>query len=75
MSKQQVNISLKDTTKIECEKCANDVFAPGLLLRSVSRFLTGTDKDALYPIEVFFCVKCQHVNERFYPKDLTEVQG
>lgn len=65
----QMNIALKDTTKVECEKCANDVFIEGMMLRSVSRFLTGTEKDGLIPIPLFFCSKCQHVNERFIPKD------
>ena len=72
MSKQQeinMNVALKDTTAIACEECQNEVFKEGVLLRKVSRFVTGTSQDALMPIPVFACAKCGHVNADFMPKD------
>ena len=72
MSKQQeinMNVALKDTTAIACEECQNEVFQEGVLLRKVSRFVTGTAQDALMPIPVFSCAKCGHVNADFMPKD------
>jgi uncharacterized Zn finger protein len=72
MSKQQeinMNVALKDTTPIACEECGNEVFQEGVLLRKVSRFVTGTSQDALMPIPVFACAKCGHVNADFMPKD------
>ena len=72
MSKQQeinMNVALKDTTPIACEECQSEVFKEGVLLRKVSRFVTGTSQDALMPIPVFACAKCGHVNADFMPKD------
>jgi uncharacterized Zn finger protein len=64
-----MNVSLKDTTPIICEECGHSVFQEGVLLRKISRFVTGTSQDALMPIPVFSCSKCGHVNEEFMPKD------
>jgi uncharacterized Zn finger protein len=72
MSKQQeinMNVALKDTTAIACEECQSEVFKEGVLLRKISRFVTGTAQDALMPIPVFTCSKCGHVNADFMPKD------
>jgi hypothetical protein len=67
--KQQMNVSLKDTSPLSCEKCSGEVFSEGLLLKKVSRFLVGSDKDAIMPIQVLFCANCKHVNEEFMPKE------
>ena len=64
-----MNVALKDTTAITCEECEYNVFQEGVLLRKISRFVTGTSQDALMPIPVFTCIKCGHVNEEFMPKD------
>ncbi len=64
-----MNVSLKDTTSISCDECSHDVFTEGVLLRKISRFVTGTSQDALMPIPVFTCAKCGHVNAEFMPKD------
>ena len=72
MSQQQMNlnITLDKTTGIVCEKCENEVFIEGILLRKASRFVTGTSQDALIPIPVFTCSKCGHINEEFIPMQL-----
>ena len=64
-----MNVALKDTTAIACEECGHGVFQEGVLLRKISRFVTGTSQDALMPIPVFACSKCGHVNAEFMPKD------
>jgi len=64
-----MNVALKDTTTITCEECGHEVFQEGVLLRKISRFVTGTSQDALMPIPVFSCSKCGHVNAEFMPKD------
>jgi hypothetical protein len=70
MEQQNINISLDKTTAVTCEKCENEVFAEGTLLRKASRFLTGTSTDALIPIPLFYCTKCGHTNEEFLPIQL-----
>jgi uncharacterized Zn finger protein len=72
MSQQQqinMNVALKDTTPVKCEECENEIFTEGVMLRKISRFVTGTSQDALMPIPVFSCAKCGHVNAEFMPKE------
>lgn len=66
----KLNVSLDKTLPIACEECGHQIFTEGVMLRKVSRFLTGQMQDGLVPIPVFACSKCQHVNEEFLPKEL-----
>ena len=68
MSDNNVNVPLELTKALSCDKCKNEVFVPGFLIRRASKLLTGTAQDALIPINVFSCAKCGHVNDRFMPK-------
>jgi len=68
MNQPKINVSLDQTQKIVCENCGHDVFVEGVMVQKASKFLTGTEKDALIPIPVFSCSKCHHVNEEFRPK-------
>ena len=65
-----MNITMDKTTPIVCEKCQNETFNQVTFLREVSKFIAGTDQDALVPIPSFACAKCGHVNEKFQPKNL-----
>lgn len=62
--------AMSQTTPIVCEKCGNDVFTEGIMLRKVSRILMGDTKDGVLPIPVFTCSKCGHVNKEFLPKGI-----
>jgi predicted nucleic-acid-binding Zn-ribbon protein len=70
--RMKVNIDLKKTTGVTCDRCGAFTFQEGLMLRKVSRFLTGEAQDGVIPIPTFICTKCGHVNKDFYPKDLIE---
>ena len=70
--RMKVNIDLKKTTGVTCDECGNQTFQEGLMLRKVSRFLTGDAQDGVIPIPTFVCTKCGHVNKDFYPKDLVD---
>jgi uncharacterized Zn finger protein len=67
---QELNIGLDKTTEMVCDKCGNSTFQQVVLLRKASRFVTGTAQDALIPIPLFACAKCNHVNESFLPAQL-----
>jgi hypothetical protein len=66
----KLNVSLDKTLPITCNECGGQVFTEGVMLRKVSRFLTGQMQDGLVPIPVFACNSCQHVNEEFLPAEL-----
>ncbi len=61
---------LSKSTSIVCEKCGNQTFRESLLLRRVSRLITGEAKDGILPIPVFACTKCGHINKEFIPSIL-----
>jgi len=50
---QQPQIDLKNTSEVKNDK-GGSIFKQGVILRKVSRFVTGTDNDALLPIPVFY---------------------
>jgi hypothetical protein len=66
----KTSIDVSKTQGIICDKCNHQVFVEGVMLRKASRFLTGTARDAIIPIQVFSCSKCGHVNDEFLPDEL-----
>jgi len=72
MAQQNVNlnISLDKTTPIVCDECGGETFNQVTYLRKVSKFIAGTDQDALIPIPSFACTKCGFVNAEFQPKNI-----
>jgi len=74
MSKQQqpqlnMNVDIKNTTSIKSPD-GNQVFTEGVILRKVSRFVTGTSEDGVIPIPVFYDVVTGKVLVELLPKEL-----
>ncbi len=68
---QQPPIDLKNTTSIE-NFDGGVLFTQGVLLRSVSKFVMGTDEDALLPIPVFYDAASKKILGSSIPKELRE---
>lgn len=68
----QLKVSLDKTFPIICESCGSQAFQEAILLRKVSKFLTGDAQDGVLPIQTFVCAKCGHINEDFMPKELSK---
>jgi hypothetical protein len=64
-------IDLKNTSEIKTE-AGGVVFKQGFVLRTVSKFITGTDEDALLPIPVFYDPETMKILEGSVPKELRE---
>lgn len=64
-----VNIDIKNTTPIKSPE-GNLVFQEGVILRKVSRFVTGTSEDGIIPVPCFFDVKTGKVLIELLPKEL-----
>jgi hypothetical protein len=73
MSNQQMglNIDIKNTKPIISED-GNQVFAEGVILRQVSKFISGTSEDGVIPIPCFYDVKTGRILVDLLPKDLQE---
>ena len=64
-----INIDIKNTTPVTSPE-GNQVFQEGVLLRKVSRFVTGTQEDGLIPVPCFFDVATGKVLVELLPKEL-----
>ena len=67
----QLNIDLKNTTSVKNFN-GGSVFTQGVILRKVSRFVTGTNEDALMPIPVFIDPSTNKILTDSVPKELRE---
>ena len=55
---QQIKIDLSQTSGYKCPQCQSAFFEQSLLLRKVSKFLSGLSEDAYMPIQVINCKQC-----------------
>jgi hypothetical protein len=72
MSKQpqlNMNIDIKNTIAIKSPD-GNQVFSEGVILRKVSRFVTGTSEDGVVPVPVFYDVVTGKILVELLPKEL-----
>lgn len=67
----KINITLKNTQPVVSAD-GNQIFAEGVILRKVSRFVAGTEEDAIMPIPVFYDIQTGKVLVETLPKDLRE---
>jgi uncharacterized Zn finger protein len=70
MEQPRLNLSIDQTSAVECEKCSHTFFQEALHIRKASGLLTGTGQTTYMPIPVFACKACGHVNTEFLPKEL-----
>ena len=62
-----INIGLNQTDEMSCNECGVTTFTPVFLLRKVSALVSPTGKETVFPIQVFACSSCGHVNKDFLP--------
>lgn len=67
----QMNIDLKNTTPVISED-GNQIFAEGVILRKVSKFVSGTAEDGIMPIPVFYDVVTGKVVTETLPRDIRD---
>lgn len=65
----QMNIDLKNTTAV-LSKDGNQLFSEGVILRKVSKFVTGGTEDGIMPIPVFYDVATREILTETLPKEL-----
>jgi DNA-directed RNA polymerase subunit RPC12/RpoP len=63
-----LNVNIADAPYIECEECGGKVFEEKMMIKKISKFMTGSEQDSIVPLSVIACSKCGHVNELFKPK-------
>ena len=67
----KMNVDIKQSTPI-ISADGNQVFQEVVVLRKISKFLTGTSEDDIIPIPVFIDVKTGKILTELVPKELRE---
>jgi hypothetical protein len=67
----QMNVDIK-ATKALISPDGNHVFQEGVILRTVSKFISGTEQDGLIPVPCFYDVKTGKVLVEMLPKELRD---
>ena len=65
----QPKIDLSQAKDMNCSKCNNQYFIQAVMVKKISRFVTGTTNDAILPIDVFLCGNCGQPMEELLPKE------
>jgi len=67
----QMNLDLSKTTAINTPS-GGKIWQQGMILRKVSKFVTGTSEDAIVPIPIFYDAETGDILEDTIPKELRE---
>jgi len=67
----QMNLDLSKTTPLETPS-GGKIWHTGMVLRKVSKFITGTAEDAIVPITVFYDPKTNEILGDTLPQELRE---
>jgi DNA-directed RNA polymerase subunit RPC12/RpoP len=58
-------IDLKEQPTLTCEKCESKFFEEVVMVKKVSKLLTGSMEDTIVPFPTYRCADCKHVNSDF----------
>ena len=73
MAKQpQMNIDLNNTESVEHKN--GKIWTQGFLIRKISKFVAGTDEDAMMPIPIFYDSVSGEILQATRPKELRDDQ-
>jgi predicted nucleic acid-binding Zn ribbon protein len=62
---QKPQIDLKQQPSLKCEECGSFRFKEIVLIKKVSKLLTGSSEDTIVPFPTYVCDECGHMNEEF----------
>ena len=68
-NQMNINLDLSKTTSVETPS-GGKIWSQGVILRKVSRFVTGTQEDGIIPVPCFFDVVTGKVLVELLPKEL-----
>ncbi len=73
MAKQpQMNVDLNNTESVEHKN--GKIWTQGFIIRKVSKFVAGTDEDAMMPIPIFYDSVSGEILQATLPKELRDDQ-
>jgi hypothetical protein len=63
--KNLTRIDLKEQLTLTSEKCESKFFEEVVMVKKVSKLLTGSMEDTIVPFPTYRCADCSHVNKDF----------
>lgn len=71
---QQPNLKamqyVSESRPLICSTCSGALFTPVMMFRRISKLLTGSPVDTIFPVEVFRCSDCGDVLTELLPTNL-----
>ena len=72
-NQQQLNVKVDPSQTVAITSPeGNHIFAEGVILRKLSKFVAGTAEDAIIPVPVMYDVKTGKVLVELLPKELRD---
>jgi|TARA_B100001094_G_scaffold270240_1_gene274966 hypothetical protein len=67
MNQQEVQVDISKADDITCEvqDCGSTYFQPVMAMKRLSPLVSPTGQEAIVPIQVYACIKCNEVPEKF----------
>jgi 5-methylcytosine-specific restriction endonuclease McrA len=66
---QQPKIDLSQAQDLNCLHCGGEYFINAVMVKKISKFVTGTANDAVLPVDVLLCGNCGKPLEDLLPKE------
>jgi hypothetical protein len=66
---QQPKIDLSQAQDLNCVHCGGEYFISAVMVKKISKFVTGTANDAVLPVDVLLCGNCGKPLEDLLPKE------
>lgn len=68
LGQTQISVDVDNTTPYVCEECGSEFFEEVIMIRKISRLMSGAADDALIPMKTYRCTECKHINKDFKPE-------
>lgn len=66
--------AMQKSTGLTCSQCGSFFFEPTILLRRISKFVTGQTQDTIFPVQAFRCQDCQTPLFEMFPEGMADVE-
>lgn len=66
--------AMQKSTGLKCQECGSFFFEPTVLLRRISKFVTGQSQDTIFPVQAFRCQDCQTPLFEMFPDGMQDVE-
>lgn len=66
--------AMQQSAGLKCSNCESYFFEPIVLLRKLSKFVTGQTQDTIFPVQAFRCSDCHSPLLEMFPEGMQDVE-